>query len=1760
MVRRTRPRRGVLLLIILSVLVLFGLVGTTFVVITSQYRSTAAAHARTDQHVDRPENLIDESVKQLLRGVEPGSGSVLDGHSLLDDLNGRDSVRGIVPGVAGKSAAAYFGTLQQWTVIPLQATIPVAQLPENGYYNGGVLTMTSGLLKGQSTRIIEYYRQNSSLTEVDKIVNGQPFVIVETFRPDRKMVSGTVTPTIPEMIRTGDQFLINGMPFNGAGAGYKVDTGNLDAVDPTFGVNLALMPNYQGRVGGTASPLAVGAGGFDESWDAVDYQNMFMSMIPSTATPNTHPAQAAIIPSFHRPDLMQYFAQNESSKWSQPGFRRMVSLRPSVTEHPNFDGSNPFLAAQMASLGPVPGEEAWLRTGPWDVDNDGDGIPDSVWVDLGFEVRTSRDGRLYKPLVAFLVRDLDGRINLNTAGDAGVNTETAPSARVLPAPIGVFGQGAAGTTANLVAGAGFSPAEIDLTPLGFNAVGQTAMLADRNKSIVEAAAGGLFRPGTGSNTVLDPLTQMALYGSVYRLPDGTIRSALPDIRGRLVTFVGIDGKPVHLPAILNQANITALMTNPPFATRVTNPDGRDDIFTLGELEPLLRSWDADVATLPGRLAKHVMPSETDPIYNRVTTHPQRQLVTTHSVSLPVPGAFGVASVAGQQTPHIVRNFKARLMANGLSDSQAEVQLAIMLPHEVRHGGKMDLNRLWGNGIDDDNDGYVDEADEQSRDEFLWGMGSTPGNQATNSGVRYGGYYLRDDPMFTMTGGRPNPNVISPAKQLFARHLYCMMMLTVPQNYVMPTEQILTPQQRQELLSQRIAQWAINVVDFRDSDATMTPFEYDANPFNGWQADGDLRTSTSTTETAAERRLVWGTESPQLLLTENFSFHDMRLVDSKTDDDEATGGKKRDQDDDGKDGPADQDDNDIQQRDEDDDLDQYRVPQGSTFFELFCVANTSAATGDLGPRELFDNQGRLDLGRIPAGSAQPVWRLAISHAQQPNQSPWAIARKQAGAPPRSDSVNFDPLRPDLLANPLNAANPLNEAVDALNPQAPVVDRIVWFCNRAPAAGDPYRDRTFFFGQYTLPAGPFVAPRQYVMVGPRQRTYLGERENGNNERYLEFNPAGGSDRGWLPRINWANGDFMNLRQNAVGIVATNVNKPTSWPAAASAPGINISEPLPTDPLYYDKRKKNAAAASYVPKESPRNQQQYEWDDAFGTPDDDQSDQLPDEPFDLKNPIFVQNNLSAEETRVDFRTVYLQRLADPTRPYDPLTNPYRTVDWMPMDLTVFNGTARNETKLTDQDWFTNKLYRNALNNNETERLKMRSRERGLGRFDFSLVAIQQPFREDVGVWKPVSEEPKFTQRLDGKVQNNGYYLRAQLDQLPQNQHETLGMLNLSYGPPRPSNSGPGAGGPVNVMPWLTWNDRLFNNPLELLQVPASSSARLTYEFYTARFQQAVYEFSQANPTTLSLFSVSPIPNAGKENDVYLTFWGPYGHLLNFFLKPPMNAYAGVPEFARVLDWVEVPSPYLDSRTWFNGASFDGKAPGFKPPFHYIPTFRDPGKVNINTVFDAAVWQALCPDQFQINFLDVAASRQGFAGNYNTKFPGVYPSMYANPFRSTASASLMPRLNHPTTPEVLRQPPMEASLLRTNAPLAGAQGSRTLLQYLPVNNHDNPNKNSQFRYQALQRLSNLVTNQSNVYAVWVTVGYFEVELNSTNPSGSGEKAIDIVHPNGYRLASELGADTGQIRRPRGFFIIDRSIPVGFEPGKDHNVEKTILLRRRLD
>ncbi len=198
----------------------------------------------------------------------------------------------------------------------------------------------------------------------------------------------------------------------------------------------------------------------------------------------------------------------------------------------------------------------------------------------------------------------------------------------------------------------------------------------------------------------------------------------------------------------------------------------------------------------------------------------------------------------------------------------------------------------------------------------------------------------------------------------------------------------------------------------------------------------------------ERRLVWGAEHPELIITETLAFHDRRVKD------EDVGGKV-----------------DAQPPDEpDDDFDQYLVPEGSLFIELYCVrgrelnpvnpANpTVLATAKL-PMELYgpdgDDKGAnknnpfgrpryLQLGRMAArnvrdgdeGNNSPIWRIAIQETSR-------------------------------------------EADDA----TPEIERFIWFTRRPRDGWTDGRTYSNFRGSW-----PQVAPGGYVVVGPRPVTAIG-----------------------------------------------------------------------------------------------------------------------------------------------------------------------------------------------------------------------------------------------------------------------------------------------------------------------------------------------------------------------------------------------------------------------------------------------------------------------------------------------------------------------------------------------------------------------------------------------------------------------------------------------------------------------------------------------
>ena len=271
----------------------------------------------------------------------------------------------------------------------------------------------------------------------------------------------------------------------------------------------------------------------------------------------------------------------------------------------------------------------------------------------------------------------------------------------------------------------------------------------------------------------------------------------------------------------------------------------------------------------------------------------------------------------------------------------------------------------------------------------------------------------------------------------------------------------------------------------------------------------------------------------------------------------------------------------------------------------------------------------------------------------------------------------------------------------------------------------------------------------------------------------------------------------------------------------------------------------------------------------------------------------------------------------------------------------------------------------------------------------------------------------------------------------------------------------------------------------------------------------------------------------DPYRRGTAAFPHLLNFF-QDRWRLY-------RLLEFTYVPSPFVGTQNWLSPTRFGGTGRGtrkYHPPFNRVSAYREPGRINLNTLDGRSAFQALWnhPDTTQVNAMWAAfqAARRGTDSDF--------PAMLTNPFRSSYEASS----------------PVSATLLRARAE-EGHEKKPLFARMATTNPQDvnDPQRNPFFRYQQLMRLGNLTTTRSNVYAIWITLGFFEVSSMDEN---GDPLPVNVTYKDGYRLVQELGSDTGGVRRHRAFYIVDRSIPFGFQRGKNHNVHDAILLSRQIE
>ena len=163
------------------------------------------------------------------------------------------------------------------------------------------------------------------------------------------------------------------------------------------------------------------------------------------------------------------------------------------------------------------------------------------------------------------------------------------------------------------------------------------------------------------------------------------------------------------------------------------------------------------------------------------------------------------------------------------------------------------------------------------------------------------------------------------------------------------------------------------------------------------------------------------------------------------------------------------------------------------------------------------------------------------------------------------------------------------------------------------------------------------------------------------------------------------------------------------------------------------------------------------------------------------------------------------------------------------------------------------------------------------------------------------------------------------------------------------------------------------------------------------------------------------------------------------------------------------------------------------------------------------------------------------NTQATGTTPG-------SNASESGDSRVNTPVVLANLSNPATDLSAL----PNAG-NGTDVWLGGNPTAIPATPDRREHpyFRTEWMQKMMNLTTTRTHQYAVWITVGFFEV-------TREGNPQTTIPTPD--TLGRELGKAAGRSVRYRSFFLVDRTRAIGFNPQDPGDFRDCVVYRSRIE
>ena len=213
---------------------------------------------------------------------------------------------------------------------------------------------------------------------------------------------------------------------------------------------------------------------------------------------------------------------------------------------------------------------------------------------------------------------------------------------------------------------------------------------------------------------------------------------------------------------------------------------------------------------------------------------------------------------------------------------------------------------------------------------------------------------------------------------------------------------------------------------------------------------------------------------------------------------------------------------------------------------------------------------------------------------------------------------------------------------------------------------------------------------------------------------------------------------------------------------------------------------------------------------------------------------------------------------------------------------------------------------------------------------------------------------------------------------------------------------------------------------------------------------------------------------------------------------------------------------------------------PVNQLSSYREPGRVNLNTVTNDQTWDAVVAGPLRVEDVNrdgVVSSAESVDGTdldphpvKERLNPGRSNPSYPSPSRTPRPHADFVAWEDETTSPPTLHPAAPATSTRSILSLSAAPGNLHLDGDDDMWGAVDTSLNPQHKIYTASRLANTATVRSNLFAVWVT------------------------------LREAISGDPDSVKYHRAFYIIDRSIPVGFQAGQDHNVKDTIRLRRIIE